>query len=178
MDRDVSGIKLSPTQERFSAGPHLLVFCLFWLLRCPALLAFVRLVPWGADLWCSGEVRVALCAHRTSCFASLGWRAVHLQAPQLTALEAALVHDATRPPWVRAIACWFAFWREETGGEGKFRGWWWSSTNCLGTAVVTELTTDLLQFTILLLLPYRDTSLVRKTRFVGYISTEACLAFS
>lgn len=122
MDRDVSGIKLSPTQERFSAGPHLLVFCLFWLLRCPALLAFVRLVPWGADLWCSGEVRVALCAHRTSCFASLGWRAVHLQAPQLTALEAALVHDATRPPWVRAIACWFAFWREETGGEGKFRG--------------------------------------------------------
>lgn len=88
---------------------HLLVFCLVLLLCRPTLGALVRLLPRGTDLGCSWHVCVTLCTHRASGLASLGGGTVHLQTPQLAALEAALVHDATRPPCVWAIArftCW------------------------------------------------------------------------
>lgn len=79
----------------FGRRAHLFVFCLVWLLCCPTLCALVHLVPCGTNLGCPRQVCVALCAHRAGRLASLGRRTVHLQAPQLAALEAALVHDAT-----------------------------------------------------------------------------------
>lgn len=94
---------------------HLLVFCLVWLLRCPTLCALVHFVPCSTNLRRFRHVRVALWAHRASRLASLGRCTVHLQTPQLTALEAALVHDATWPPCVGAITCWFTCSRKQTG---------------------------------------------------------------
>ena len=84
---------------------HLLVFCLVWLLCCPTLCALVHFVPCGTNLGSSRHVCVALCTHRASRLVSLGRCTVHLQTLQLTALEAALVHDAVWPPIVAAIAC-------------------------------------------------------------------------
>lgn len=76
---------------------HLLVLCLVLLLRRPAFSASVSTVATAsiaARLGDSWDVCVSLGAHRTCRFSSFGGRTVHLQAPQLTALEAALIHDA------------------------------------------------------------------------------------
>lgn len=76
---------------------HLLVLCLVLLLRCSALGASVCTVTTAsiaARLGNSWDVGVSLGTHRTCWFSGFGGRAVHLQAPQLAALEAALVHDA------------------------------------------------------------------------------------
>lgn len=62
-------------------------------------------MPCGTNLGCSRHVCVALRTHRASRLVSLGRCTVHLQTLQLTALEAALVHDAVWPPIVAAIAC-------------------------------------------------------------------------
>lgn len=97
---------------------HLLVFCLVWLLCCPTLCAFVHFVPCGTNLRCSRQVCVALCTHRASWLASLGRCTVHLQAPQLAALEAALVHNAAWPPRVGTIACRFTCCRRTRFGYG------------------------------------------------------------
>lgn len=43
-------------------------------------------------------------------FAGLYGCTIHLEAPQLTALKAAFIHNATVvwPSWTRPISCWFA----------------------------------------------------------------------
>lgn len=92
---------------------HLLVFCLVWLLCCPTLCALVHFVPCGTNLGCSWHVCVALCTHRASSLASLGRCTVHLQTPQLTALEAALVHNATWPPCIGAVARFTCFRKKQ-----------------------------------------------------------------
>lgn len=69
---------------------HPFVFCLIWLLCRPALRALVRFVPRSTGLRRSRLICVALRAG----LVRLGGSAVHLQTPQVAALEAALFHDA------------------------------------------------------------------------------------
>lgn len=85
---------------------HLLAFCLVWLLCCPTLCALVHFVLCSTNLRWFRLVCVALWAHRARGLACLGRCTVHLKAPQLTALETALIHNSTWPPCIGAIACW------------------------------------------------------------------------
>lgn len=75
---------------------HLLVLCLV-LLHRPALGASVSTVSAASIATRFGhsrDVGVPLGTHRPCRLSGFGGRTVHLQAPQLAALEAALVHDA------------------------------------------------------------------------------------
>lgn len=99
---DGIGFKYKTLCEGLFWAAHPFVFRLVWLLCSPTLRALVRFVPRPTGLRRSGLVRVALRAG----LVRLGGGTVHLQTPQVAALEAALLHDATRPPGVGAIACW------------------------------------------------------------------------
>lgn len=107
------GIRLKSKNlwKGFFCAAHPFVFRLVWLLRCPTLRALVRFVSRATGLRRSCLVCVALRAG----LVRLGGSTVHLQTPQVAALEAALFHDATRPPCVGAIACRLT-WKHSKGG--------------------------------------------------------------
>lgn len=111
-------------ERAFNGAAHPLVFRLIRLLCCPTLRALVPFVARATGLGCSRLVCVALRAG----LVGLGGSAVHLQTPQVAALEAALFHDPARPPRVGAIACWLTWntqhrWTGEgartPGSDGK-----------------------------------------------------------
>lgn len=108
----------------FFRAAHPFVFRLVWLLCRPTLRALVRFVPRATGLRRSCLVCVALRAG----LVRLGGSAVHLQTPQVAALEAALLHDAARPPCVGAIACRLT-WRHSKG-QLVYLCSIWSQTHC------------------------------------------------
>lgn len=100
--KHLSGMESAFNRNNLGEGSfgaaHPFVFRLVGLLCWPTLRALVRFVAAGLRRSC------LVCVALRAGLVGLGGRAVHLQTPQVAALEAALFHDAARPPRVGAIA--------------------------------------------------------------------------